>query len=61
MENSSMEEQLAAYMFVVNPVVCPKCPVRYPRGTKVRSVCGKDIPQKDDWKQCLWASHRKRP
>ena len=48
MQNPGTPEQLAAYMFIVNPVVCPKCLVRYPKGTKVCSVCGKKIPQKDD-------------
>lgn len=48
MQNAGTPEQLAAYMFIVNPVVCPKCLVRYPKGTKVCSVCGKEIPQKDE-------------
>ena len=46
-QNSSTPEQLAGYMLIVNPVVCPKCKVRYPKGTKVCSVCGKNIPQDD--------------
>jgi predicted amidophosphoribosyltransferase len=48
MQNPGTPERLAAYMFIVNPVVCPKCLVRYPKGTKVCSVCGKEIPQKGD-------------
>ena len=47
MQNPGTPEQLAAYMLIVNPVVCPKCLVRYPKGTNVCSVCGKEIPQKD--------------
>jgi len=49
-QNPSTPEQLAAYMFIVNPVVCPKCFVRYPAGTKKCSVCGEEIPQQDDSK-----------
>jgi ribosomal protein L40E len=48
MGNPSMEEQLAACVFIVNPVICPKCETRNPGGTKACSVCGKEIPQKDD-------------
>jgi len=47
-QNPGTPEQLAAYMLIVNPVVCPKCLVRYPKGTKVCSVCGKEIPQHND-------------
>jgi predicted amidophosphoribosyltransferase len=45
MGNPSMEQQLAAYVFIVNPIVCPKCFLRYPRGTKVCNVCGKELPK----------------
>jgi predicted amidophosphoribosyltransferase len=41
----NMAEQLAGYMFIVNPIVCPKCLLRYPRGTKVCNVCGKELPK----------------
>jgi len=44
--NPGTPEQLAGYMLIVNPVVCPTCQVRYPAGTKVCKVCGKEIPEK---------------
>ena len=46
MNNPGTPEQLAGYMLIVNPVVCPKCFVRYPAGTKVCKVCGKAIEEK---------------
>jgi len=46
MNNPGTPEQLAGYMLIVNPVVCPRCFVRYPAGTKVCKVCGKAIEEK---------------
>jgi ribosomal protein L40E len=46
MQNPGMQEQLAGYMFVVNPIVCPKCFLRYPKGTKKCKVCGTELPEK---------------
>jgi len=47
METPRTTEQLAAYMLIVNPVVCPRCLVRYPPGTKTCGVCGKELPLED--------------
>lgn len=46
MQNPGVQEQLAGYMLVVNPIVCPKCFLRYPKGTKVCKVCGTELPDK---------------
>jgi len=45
MPTPSIEQQLAGYMFIVNPIVCPKCFLRYPRGTDVCRICGTKLPK----------------
>lgn len=44
MHNPGTQELLAGYMLVVNPIVCPECFLRYPKGTKVCKVCGAELP-----------------
>jgi len=36
---------LAGFMLIVNPIVCPKCFMRYPKGTEVCKVCGTALPK----------------
>jgi predicted amidophosphoribosyltransferase len=45
MINPGTPEQLAAFMLIVNPITCPKCQARYPKGTKICSVCGQELPK----------------
>lgn|GEM_PF-1534486 len=41
----NLPEELAGYMLIMNPIVCPKCSRRYPKGTKVCAVCGAELPK----------------
>lgn len=45
----STPEQAAALTLFVNPIVCPNCKARYPKGTKICSICKKEIPEQKVW------------